>query len=297
MTALHDSPARISAPDAAPTQTPVPAPVPARNMTQNLARDPAAPTAAPPATPGDGAAAPLPPRDAFWLGVRDGAPFLAVVGPFALLFGVVATEAGLHPVEALAFSVVVIAGAAQFTALQLLVEQAPTLIALATALAVNLRMAMYSASLAPYLGAAPVWQRALIAYFTVDQTYACAIARFERNPHWPLRARIAYFFGAAAPVCPFWYVFTIVGALVGTAMPGWLALDFAVPICFLAIIGPMLRTLAHLAAAATSVVLALGFAFLPFSLGLLIAALAAMVVGAQTELWAERRALRLGAGR
>lgn len=232
---------------------------------------------------------PLAPRAGFWLGVRDGLPFLVVVGPFALLFGVVATEAGLSVLESLSFSVVVIAGAAQFTALQLMMEGTPTLIVLATALAVNLRMAMYSASLAPYLGAAPLLQRAFIAYFTVDQSYACAIARFEQNPGWPLRTRVAYFFGAVAPVCPLWYVFTVVGALIGSAMPAWLALDFAVPICFLAILGPMLRTAAHLAAAATSVALALGLAFMPFNLGLLVAALAAMMVGAQTEVWMQNR--------
>lgn len=238
-------------------------------------------------------AAPATPRGAFWLGVRDGLPFLVVVGPFALLFGVVATEAGLNVLESLSFSVVVIAGAAQFTALQLMTEGSPTLIVLATALAVNLRMAMYSASLAPYLGAAPFMQRAFIAYFTVDQTYACAIARFEQNPGWSLRTRTAYFFGAVAPVCPMWYVLTVVGALIGTSIPGWLALDFAVPICFLAIIGPMLRTVAHLAAAATSITLALGLAFVPFNLGLLVAAVAAMIVGARAEVWAARRAARM----
>ena len=51
------------------------------------------------------------------------------------------------------------------------------------------------------------------------------------------------------------------GVVAGAAIPDWLALDFAVPICFLAIIGPMLRTLAHVAAALTSILLALLFAF------------------------------------
>ena len=39
---------------------------------------------------------------AFWRGARDALPFLLVVGPFALLFGVVATEAGFAVLEALA---------------------------------------------------------------------------------------------------------------------------------------------------------------------------------------------------
>ena len=42
----------------------------------------------------------------------------------------------------------------------------------AASLAVNLRMAMYSASLVAHLGPARLWQRALVAYLNVDQTYA-----------------------------------------------------------------------------------------------------------------------------
>jgi predicted branched-subunit amino acid permease len=229
-------------------------------------------------------------KSPFLTGVRDGAPFFLVIAPFSLLFGVAATEAGLDVIEALMFSVVVIAGASQFTALQLMVDQAPTFIVLATALAVNMRMAMYSASLTPHLGAAPVWQRALIAYFLVDATYACAITRFDREPAWGVPEKFAYFLGAVLPVCPVWYILTIVGALIGRGMPEWLALDFAVPICFLAMIAPMLRTVPHLAAAATSILLALSLAAVPYGLGLLIAAMAAMAVGAQAELWMERRA-------
>jgi predicted branched-subunit amino acid permease len=229
-------------------------------------------------------------KSAYVTGLRDGLPFLLVIAPFSLLFGVVATEAGLNILQSLMFSVVVIAGASQFTALQLMVDQTPTLIVLATALAVNLRMAMYSASLTPWLGAAPVWQRALISYFLVDATYACAITRFEKEPQWTVNQRFFYFLGAVTPVCPVWYVLTVVGALIGTAMPTWLALDFAVPICFLAMIAPMLRTIPHLAAALVSVTLSLVLAFVPFSLGLLIAALAAMMTGAQAELWMKQRA-------
>ena len=229
------------------------------------------------------------PKTAFWQGVRDGAPFLLVVVPFALLFGVVATEAGLSLAQTMGFSVLVIAGAAQFTAVQLMVEQAPTLIVLATSLAVNLRMAMYSAALTPYLGTAPLWQRALIAYFNVDQSYAVSVAKYEQTD-WPLAARVAYFAGVILPVCPMWYVMTLVGALVGTTIPPEYALDFAVPITFLALIAPMLRTVAHLAAALVSVTLALILAGLPYGIGLLGAAVAAMITGAQVELWLQRRA-------
>lgn len=224
-------------------------------------------------------------KSAFWQGFRVGAPFTLVVSPFAMIFGVLATEAGLSVFETLMFSVAVIAGAAQLTALQLMTENAPTIIVLASALAVNLRMAMYSASLTPYLGPAPLWQRAFIAYFLVDQSYACSLAKYEETPQMTVPQRVAYFFGTVAPVCPMWYVFTLVGALVGNQIPDSWALDFAVPIAFLALIVPMMRTAAHVVAALVAIAVAILANGMPFNLGLIVAGLAGMMAGARVELW------------
>jgi len=226
----------------------------------------------------------------YWMGFRAGVPFLLVVMPFGLLFGVVATEAGLTTFQTMAFSAVVFAGASQFAALQLMVDNAPILIVIATALAVNLRMAMYSASLAVWMGKAPFWQRALVAYVNVDQSYAVSVNKFEDEPHLTLSQRIGFFFGAVTPVCPMWVVATALGIWLGEGIPDWMALDFAVPICFLAIIAPMLRSLAHVLSAVTSIVLALLLAGLPYNLGLLAAAIVAMAVGALAELILQRRA-------
>jgi predicted branched-subunit amino acid permease len=223
-------------------------------------------------------------------GLRGGAPFVLVVVPFGMLFGVVGTEAGLNLAEVMGFSLLVIAGAAQFTAVQLLTENAPVLVILASALAVNLRMAMYSASIAPYLGPLPVWQRAVCAYFLVDQTFAVTIAQFHKDPTMSPRARLAYYLGAATPICLLWYPSTYVGAVLGTRIPPEYALDFALPITFLALVAPALTTLPHVAAALTATVLSLVFIGLPFSLGTIAAALCALIVGAQTELWLTRRA-------
>lgn len=221
-------------------------------------------------------------------GILDSAPFLVVLIPFAMLFGVVATEAGLSLAQVVGFSVVVIAGAAQFTALQLLQEGVPILVILLTSLAVNLRMAMYSAALTPYLGQAPFWKRGLVAYLIVDQNFAITATAYDREPNWSLGDRFAYFIGVSIPVVPAWYAATLLGALLGSALPEWLQLDFVLPLAFLSIVAPALRTLAHVCAAGTSVVLALAFAFLPYSLGLLVAGIGAMIVGAQIEKMMER---------
>ena len=222
-------------------------------------------------------------KSSFQEGVIAGLPFTVFVIPFATLFGVVATEAGLDLAQTMGFSLLVIAGASQFTAVQLMTENAPVWITLATALAVNLRMAMYSASLQPHLGSLPFGKRALIAYCNIDQSFAVGMAKFEANPDMTVAEKFAFFIGAIMPVMPPWVLFTWIGAVAGTAIPEAWALDFAMPILFLALVGPMLRTLAHVAAAGTSVVVALLCAGLPWGVGVLVAGLVAMAVGAEVE--------------
>jgi predicted branched-subunit amino acid permease len=229
-------------------------------------------------------------KSLYWAGFRGASPFVLVVVPFGLLFGVVATEAGFTSLQTMAFSSVVFAGASQFAALQLMLDDAPMVIVIVTALAVNLRMAMYSASLSVWLGEAPLWKRALIAYVNIDQSFAVSINRYEDEPTLSLAQRVAFFWGTVTPICPVWIIATGVGIWLGDGIPEWMALDFAVPICFLAIIAPMTRTLAPMAAAVVSIVLALLRVGLPFNLDLRVAAVVAMMVGAQIELVMSRSA-------
>ncbi|MCF3973058.1 AzlC family ABC transporter permease [Paracoccus sp. EGI L200073] len=214
---------------------------------------------------------------------------MIVIVPFALLFGVVAVEAGMDLAQVMGFSVLVLAGASQFTAVQLLSDQAPALIVILSGLAVNLRMAMYSASLVPWLRGATGGQRLLIAYALIDQSYALSIQHYERHPRLSLPQRLGYFAGTAVAVCVPWMIASWLGATVGRAISDDIALDFAMPITFLAMIAPMLRTPAHLGACFVAVLAALLLAGLPSGLGLLIAAPIGMATGAMLEVWAERR--------
>lgn len=229
------------------------------------------------------------PSAAYRRGFLASLPFIAMIAPFGLLFGVVATGQGLSMFETMAFTVMVIAGAAQFVALQLMQEGAPVLVTILTAAAVNLRMAMYSVSITPYLGAASLWQRMAIAYCLVDQSYVVGVAEFARQPGWTLRERIAFYWGVVSPIVPVWYASTWVGAAFGKAIPKDVPLDFIVPITFLAMVAPLLLTRAQIAAAAVSVLVALVLWWMPYSTGLLVAGIAAMLTGALVEMWEERR--------
>jgi predicted branched-subunit amino acid permease len=185
--------------------------------------------------------------------------------------------------EVMGLTVLVIAGASQLTAIQLMVDGAPVFMVLAASLAVNMRMAMYSAALTPYLGSAPVWQRALVAYTMVDQAYAVSAVTFEAEPERSVAWRMAFYFGVLLPIVPLWYLGSYLGAVLGDAIPPEIGLDAAVPVAFIAVFAPALRTRAHIAAAAVAIVTALALAFLPWNMGLIVAALAGMTAGAEIE--------------
>jgi predicted branched-subunit amino acid permease len=76
-------------------------------------------------------------------------------------------------------SVVVFAGAAQLAVIDLLRTDTPLVVVILTGVVVNLRMLMYSASLAPYFQQYRARWKALLAYFLTDQAYAVAVARYS----------------------------------------------------------------------------------------------------------------------
>jgi predicted branched-subunit amino acid permease len=82
---------------------------------------------------------------------------------------------------------------------------------------------------------------------------------------------------------------SLAGGLIGQAIPPDYALDFALPITFLAMVAPMLRSLPHLVAAGVSILLSLALAGMPYGTGLLVAASVAMAAGAGLERWLEMR--------
>lgn len=149
---------------------------------------------------------------------------------------------------------------------------------------------MYSAALTPYLGRAPLWQRVFAAYLLVDQSYALSHAKFEAVPDLTIPQRMAYYFGTCLLVMIVWFGMSYTGAALGTQLPADLPLDFALPIAFLSMVAPMVRTLPHLIAATVAVIVGLLAVSVPYSLGLIIAGTAGMMAGAQAELWLKGRA-------
>jgi predicted branched-subunit amino acid permease len=193
-------------------------------------------------------------------------------GREAFVAGAAAVNAGLTLVDAVGLSTVVFAGASQLAAIGLFGEGAPLALVVATVLVINLRMVMYSASIAPELLDEPPRWRALEAYLLTDQAYALSLTRFEREPG---TNRWWYYLGTATTLWAVWQVCTVVGARV----PPWLPLEFAVPLTFLALLVPAIEDRAPGAAAVVGGGVATLGAGIPLNAGLMIGAVAGVLAG------------------
>ncbi|MEO0622121.1 MAG: AzlC family ABC transporter permease [Pseudomonadota bacterium] len=218
-------------------------------------------------------------RRGFRAGLLSAIPVLAAVGPFGLIFGIVAAENGLNLAATLTMSALVIAGASQLAALQVLANDGPALVAILTGAVVNLRMAMYSASLAISWQGAPLNLRALAAVLLHDQSYGLSIQRYRTKPDDSLSDRLGFFFGVGLPTSLAWIVMTYLGATLGDRLQAYVDLSFIVPVAFIAIAAPMLRGRANAVAAAVAATISVLLAGVPFSLGVMIGAAAGIVIG------------------
>lgn len=225
-------------------------------------------------------------RGEFLAGCRAELPIILGVAPFGMIYGALALGAGLSALASQAMSSVIFAGSAQFVTAQLVREGAPGLVVVVTVLIVNLRHALYSASVAPYLRPVNRGWKAVLAYLLTDEAYAVVIARCLRddqsgeapspNRHW-------FFLGAGLTLWTSWQASTAAGVFLGGRLPASFGLDFTLPLTFIALVFPALEDRGAFAAALGGggiAVLAFG---LPYKLGLVLAALGGIAIGIVAE--------------
>jgi 4-azaleucine resistance transporter AzlC len=220
---------------------------------------------------------PTTPRREFLTGLRDESPILLGVIPFGMIYGILALKAGLSPFTAQAMSSVVFAGSAQFMLVQWIATGTPAAVMIVAAFVVNLRHALYSASVAPHVKKlSPVW-KAILSYLLTDEAYAVTILHYEkpgddRYRHW-------YFLGAGLALWTSWQISTAAGLFLGTQIPPNWGLDFTLALTFIALAVPAIRDRAGLLAAACAGLTAVLASGLPYKLGLLLAAFVGILAG------------------
>ncbi|KTG30318.1 AzlC family ABC transporter permease [Haloferax profundi] len=215
-------------------------------------------------------------------GVRDVMPLHLGIVPFGLVAGVAAVEQGLSIFHAIGFSTIVFAGASQLAMIELLGADAPLAIVVGTAVVVNLRMLMYSASIAPYFRDFAARSKTIASYLLTDQAYALSLARYGEDGR---TDRFAYYVGVAASLWVVWQISTIAGAFLGAGLPPEWGFEFAAPLVFLALLVPALKDRASAASGLVGglVAVAVVAAGVPFHLDIIVAAIVGVGAGLAVE--------------
>jgi predicted branched-subunit amino acid permease len=202
--------------------------------------------------------------------------------PFGLVCGVGAAAAGATVWGALGMSMFIFSGAAQIIAAQLLAVGAPIAVIVLTCFVAGLRFLMYSAAIAPYLRPLPPrWQQAL-AFLLTDQAFAAAIRRFDAGGD--PRAGGLHFLGAGFALWAFWQATNVVGFFAGNLVPPNWSMEFAVPLCFIALIAPHFRNAPQVGAGVLAGVAVVALDGLPMRLNLIAAGVVGILAGTAIEL-------------
>ena len=219
----------------------------------------------------------------FLRGVKAELPILLGVTPFGMIYGVLATNAGLSTFDAQAMSAVVFAGSSQFMLVQLVALGTPAIMMILTGFVINLRHALYSASIAPYTRHLSTIWKVVLSYLLTDEAYAVTVMRYRdgddiKHKHW-------FFLGAGLALWTCWQVSTAAGIFLGAQVPPAWGLDFTLALTFIAIAVPAIKDRPSLLSALSAGVTALLTWNLPYKLGVIASALVGIGVG----LWSEKR--------
>ena len=217
----------------------------------------------------------------FVLGFKEALPLAMGIFSYGLVYGVLATQAGLTLVETLAMSLFVFAEAAQFMAVGMIAAGSPPGPIILAALLINLRHLLMGAALAPYLQRVRTWLLALSAHGMNDEAFALTINRFHKTG-----GSISYFLGAGAVTGVAWMLASGVGGGAGNFLgkPEALGLDFAFTGAFIGLLLPQIKGRLNWSVAGVAAVLAVAASLaIPGKWYIIIAAFGAAVFGMVME--------------
>lgn len=172
-------------------------------------------------------------RAGAFAGARRTLPVGASIFAYGLVFGVLARQAGLSPVEAFLMSGLVFAGSSQFVALDLWATPLPVASLVVTTLVVNLRHLLMGAALGPLLGRLPPLRAYGSLFFLNDESWALTMGEQARG-----RRNAAFLLGSGLVTWLAWTGATLAGGTLGGALrdPARWGLDFAFTAVFVALL-------------------------------------------------------------
>jgi 4-azaleucine resistance transporter AzlC len=233
-------------------------------------------------------------KQEFLAGMKATIPMIIGAMPFGVILGAVAVtgDSSLSPTATIGMSLFVFAGSAQFIAAGLVSEGIGVGLIIFTTFIVNLRHALYSASLAPYTKHLPQRWLLPLAFWLTDESYAVAISRYNQSDESPYKHW--FYLGSTILMYCNWQLCTILGVIAGKAIPdatSW-GLDFAMVVTFIGIVVPLVVNRPMVVSVVVAASTAILFDPLPNKMGLMIASLLGIVAGYLAETHMTRINLR-----
>jgi 4-azaleucine resistance transporter AzlC len=161
------------------------------------------------------------------------------IGVFAygLIFGMLAVQAGMSPVQAQLMSLVVFAGASQLMALEFWGPHLPVLSIVLTTFVVNLRHLLMGAAMRDWLVRISPGKSYFSLFFMTDESWALSVKEMASG-----KKDAAFLLGSGLCIYFFWNLSTFLGATMTfwidryLSDPSVLGLDFAFTAVFIALL-------------------------------------------------------------
>lgn len=163
-------------------------------------------------------------------GILDALPMGISLTIFGSIFGIMAIQSGLTPIESLLMSLISFAGSAQLSVLPMLQEHSSIYAMILTTFLINSRHLLYGLSLSPFFSSFDRKFNNFTAYFLSDALYALSLNHCRERHH-----RKGYIIGAGLFLYITWGLGTFIGTIFGTLIPEHesLGLEFSITAIFL----------------------------------------------------------------
>lgn len=219
-------------------------------------------------------------------GAKAMLPWLTGIVPFGLVIGVSAARADIPTLAGWLTGPLLFGGSAQIAVINLLDTGAAPAVVIGAALAINLRLVLYSATMAPHWRGMPRWWQGLAASVLVDASVAVGVDGYERATNH--RRGHLHYLGGAGVLWVAWLTAIAVGATAGARVPGALHLELVIPLFLAGEVVARLTTRAAAHAAGTAAFVGALSVGVPLHLGPMLAVGAGVAAG----VWADRRSDR-----
>jgi predicted branched-subunit amino acid permease len=214
-------------------------------------------------------------------GARAMLPWLTGIVPFGLVIGVSAARADIPASTGWLTAPLLFGGSAQIVVIDLLDARATPAVVVLSALAVNLRLVLYSATMAGHWRREPVGFQAVAAYLLVDPTLAVGVDGYEQRSDRTEGHR--HYLGGAAVLWVAWLAAVALGATLGAQLPDALHLELVVPLFLAGEVATRLTTRAAIHGAAVAMAGAVLFHAVPLHLGPVLAITAGTLAGLHAD--------------